>query len=209
MYTINSQLLPALITVVTLAISAPGVALADHCKGKHRNDPGCGGGGGDDGGGTSGLVYDVSPTVDVNMPPTTNPIYAPASCDGVTPGNSGSGVNFTVLMPNSCGALTTSDGTTLLDDRIFEFETDRDGNPTAMRVIGQDIVGADGIAHETDFVPVTVEAPNGYGAAFVIHVDTNAITLWELDTHRVMKKSNRVREAGDFALHDLIYTVQP
>jgi len=47
-----------LIPTVMLALGAPGLAMAHHCKGGHANDPGCDGGGGGGGGGddTSALL---------------------------------------------------------------------------------------------------------------------------------------------------------
>ncbi len=46
---------------------APNAALADHCKGKHKNDPGCGGGGGG-----GGVIFSVAVVGDPQRRETRN-----------------------------------------------------------------------------------------------------------------------------------------
>ena len=122
LFRVNS--LPIAAAGLALA-GAPNVALADHCKGKHKTDPGCSSGG--------------------------------------------------------------------------------DGDITGVQLFGQDIVGNDGIAHESNLSPVVL--PDGAG--FTLHVRAAEVDLRKLDTHRPMKKSKRVEFVGTFTLGDMIYTPDP
>ena len=77
-----------------------------------------------------------------------------------------------------------------------------------MQVTGQDTIGDDGIAHESDVLDVDpIGLPDEAG--FTLHVHAVDVVLWKLDTHRLMQKSNRVEIVGTFSLGDMIYTLDP
>jgi hypothetical protein len=185
-------------------VGAPNVALADHCKGNHKNDPGCDGGGG---GGGSGIIFSVSFVGDP-LAPGSN-LFLP-SCTAQTPASSGNSFATTAIFPRHdlCATLTTSDGATLTDDIIIQTVTTRSGDVVGVRVTGQDVIGEAGIAHESDVLDVVpIILPDGVG--FTLHVHAVDVDLWKLDTHLRKKKSKRVKHVGTFSLGDMIYTPDP
>jgi hypothetical protein len=183
---------------------ASGTAQAGHCKGKHKNDPGCGG---DDGGSSNGVVFSV--WFDTDSAASGEDTYLP-NCAAQTPASSGNSFATTAIFPRHdlCATLTTSFGATLTDDIIIQTVTNRSGDVTGVQVTGQDIIGEDGISHESDVLPVTpIVMPEGL--SFTLHVHAADVELWKLDTHRPMKKSKRVEFVGTFSLADMIYIPDP
>ena len=107
-----------------------------------------------------------------------------------------------------CATLTTSLGNTLTDDIFIVTVKNKSGDIIGVQLFGQDIIGDNGIAHESDVLEVdpTVQ-PDALG--FTLHVHAANVDLWKLDTHRPMNKSNRVDIVGTFSLGDVIYTPDP
>lgn len=202
------QFLSCTVVAVGLALAgAPGTGFASHCKGKHKDDPGCSDGGGGGGGSGGGVVFSVAVVGDPDAP-DGNYLYLP-SCTAQTP-SSGGKLDATAIFPRHdlCATLTTSEGHTLTDDIIIHIETARSGEVIGVQVTGQDIIGEDGIAHESDILPVDPPVmPDEAG--FTLHVHAADTDLWKLDTHRVMKKSKRIEWVGTFSLGDMIYTPDP
>jgi hypothetical protein len=199
------RIIPILIVAFVFALAgAPNVAVADHCKGKHKNDPSCDSGGG---GGGSGIIFSVSFVGDP-LAPGSN-LFLP-SCTAQTPASSGNSFATTAIFPRHdlCATLTTSDDATLTDDIIIQTVTTRSGDIIGVQVTGQDIIGEDGIAHESDVLDVDpIVQPDGAG--FTLHVHATDVDLWKLDTHLRKKKSKRVEHVGTFSLGDMIYTPDP
>jgi hypothetical protein len=199
---ISRAILSLLVAAGLALAAAPNAALAGHCKGKHKNDPGC------DGGGGGGVIFSVAVVGDPDAPAGANR-YLP-SCTATTPESTGNSITTVAFFPrhDPCAILTTSEGYTLTDDIFIETVTDGAGAIVAVQLFGQDIIGAEGIAHETDELPVDpVVMPDAAG--FTLHVHAADVDLWKLDTHRVMRKSKRVEWVGTFTLDDMIYTPDP
>lgn len=195
----------ALVFLGFVLVMPESIALADHCKGQHKNDPGCDSGGG---GGGSGVIFSVAFVGDPGASQGSN-LYLP-SCTAQTNTSSGNSFATTAIFPRHdlCATLTTSDGATLTDDIIIQTITSKSGEITGVQVTGQDIIGDNGIAHESDVLDVT-PAVQPDGAGFTLHVHAADVDLWKLDTHRHMKRSKRVEFVGTFSLGDMIYTPDP
>ena len=116
-----------------------------------------------------------------------------------TPAGSGRGFNTTTLFPrHDLGAtLTTSMGDALTDDILIQTVTIGSGDITGVQLFGQDIIGGDYIAHESDVLAVDPMVPPD-GASFTLHIHSADVDLWKLDTHRPMKKSKHVEFVGTF-----------
>jgi hypothetical protein len=96
----------------------------------------------------------------------------------------------------------------LTDDIIVHTVVAKSGEITGVQVIGQDVIGDAGIAHESDVIPV-VPARLPDAAGFTLHVHGADVALWKLDTHVVRKRSKRIEMVGTFSLDDMIYTPDP
>ncbi len=163
-------------------------------------------GGGDDCG-TNHVTFSVWFDEDAAVAP--GPFLYGPDCPAQTPASSGNKLYTTAIFPRHdlCATLTTSLGS-LTDDIIIQTVTNRSGDVIGVQVTGQDFIGEDGIAHESDVLLVTpIVMPDGLG--FILHVHADDVLLWKLDTHRPRKNSKRVESVGTFSLGDMIYSPDP
>lgn len=138
------------------------------------------------------LVGDVSPDVAF--------VSAVEQLASTCPGDANE--NYAVLFGHSGCLIVTPDGSSYsLTDDVILGTTVKRGQITAIQVRGQDVIGADGIKHESDViklpVPVTPD-PNG----FVLHVHADNVPVWRLSGHL---KGRRVEMIGTIAVGDIIY----
>ncbi len=177
-----------LVACLALAIAC----FADHKPGHKK--PGGGGGGG------SKLIFDV---VFENSEVTLYdaPTYLPL-CLARTGGKN----NYSALFPRHdlCATVTTSTGRTLTDDIGVTVNTTK-GLITSVQLRGQDVIGEEGIAHESELVALTPPvAPSDAG--FTLHVHVDNLPIWKLSRHLGGK---RVEIVGYISLADMVYTPQP
>jgi hypothetical protein len=87
-----------------------------------------------------------------------------------------------------------------LTDDVSLYVTVRKGQATRVQLFGQDVVGRDGIQHESDpFVIVSAPVnPNG----FVLHVHADKLPVWRLSGHT---GGRRVEMIGTIAIGDIVY----
>ena len=201
----NSSNFLVLMLGVTLALGiATSAAVADHCRGQHRNDPGCSS---DDGGGSaSEVLYQVAVVDDTGFI-SEAPVYNP-TCDAFTVEQKGPGVSYSAFFDRHdlCATVTTSDGMTLTDDIVILASTDAAGDIVSVQLGGQDTIGKEGIYHESEIIvldaPVT-PLPTG----FTIMVDRDLVPVYKCDKH--LKCVSRVDLIGYIALDLLIYSPTP
>ena len=179
-----------LVACLALAIAS----FADHKPGHKK--PGGGGGGG------SKLIFDVAfENGDPPIPPYQAPTYLPP-CLAHTGGKN----NYSALFPRHdlCATVTTSTGYQLTDDIGVTVNTTK-GLITSVQLRGQDVIGEDGIAHESELVALTPPvAPSDAG--FTLHVHVDNLPIWKLSRHLGGK---RVEIVGYISLADMVYTPQP
>ena len=179
---------------------APRTALADHKGTPH----GKGGGGG--GGETEDIIYVVDVVYDPDLHGgfiPVAPIYLP-TCPAETKGT------YRAFFPrhDPCATVVTSTGYELTDDIVLHVLTNQDGDITSFQLVGQDVIGREGIVHESELVvfdPPVIPSPFG----FVLHVDVDNLAIWKLDKHRRTGGAKRVEIVGDISIGDLLYTPIP
>lgn len=94
----------------------------------------------------------------------------------------------------------------LTDDLVLVMhkEKGKNGRITSMRLIGQDVIGGAGIAHQTDFVPVAIPVvPTKAG--YALHVHANNMEVWRMDSHT---GGNRVAMIGWISIGDIVVRPQ-
>ncbi|HEU4748854.1 MAG TPA: hypothetical protein VFS56_10165, partial [Gemmatimonadaceae bacterium] len=82
------------------------------------------------------------------------------------------------------------------------LEKGKNGRITHVRLYAQDVIGEEGIAHETDWVPVAVPVVPSQ-AGFTLHVHAKNVEVWRLDSHR--GGGNRVEMIGPVSIGDIEY----
>jgi len=191
--------------VLIVGLAAAGHAAPGGGKGKPDN-------GGDDGSddGSSSATYLIS--VDPHDPADTpiSPLYdPPADCFGTNPEQKGGGVALDVVMPrhHECATVVTSEGYLLTDDIRIWVNTDSNGDIVSVQLIGQDIIGTEGLQHRSDLIPVAPQTPNLSGD-FVLHVDVDNVTIWKCDTHRIKGNTRCDIDVGTISMGDFIYILQ-
>ena len=103
-----------------------------------------------------------------------------------------------------CQDLTTSTGAQLTDDIVVRAMKDSSGNIDRIQLTGQDLIGTEGLWHQTDVIPVAVVASPSNGG-FTIHVHARDVTLWKCNTHLMKKQTTCNEVAGTFSLDDMVY----
>lgn len=88
-----------------------------------------------------------------------------------------------------------------LTDDILVLPKSSRGAFTSVRVWGQDVVGPDGVMHDTD--PITVAVPTaGSPTGFTLHVHADNVPVYRLSGHT---GGPRVRMIGTIAIGDIVY----
>lgn len=87
---------------------------------------------------------------------------------------------------------------------VVRKESGKNGRITHVRLLGQDVIGDAGVAHETDEVPVASPVvPDKAG--FTLHVHAPRVEVWRLSEH---VGGDRVALVGWVSIGDAIYTSQ-
>lgn len=159
--------------------------------------------GGKGGGKDAGVVFDVAvvnPENTLYDAPTWLPTCT-ATADASKPGKK----NYTALFDRHdlCATITTSTGAQLTDDITIQVTTTKNVI-TSIQVHGQDVIGEDGIAHESEAVAITPPVtPSASG--FTVHVHVDNLPIWKLSGHL---GGPRVEIVGYISIGDLVYTPQ-
>jgi hypothetical protein len=106
---------------------------------------------------------------------------------------------------NLCATVTTSTGYTLTDDIGLHVGTNKAGNIISFQLIGQDVIGREGLIHKSEIVtidPAVVPSTEG----FTLHVDTDNIEIWKYDKHLNTGGAKSVEMVGYISVGDLVYT---
>jgi hypothetical protein len=134
---------------------------------------------------------------------TSDPAFSPvdptlvSSCAGSL-SNNGSSVTWPRF--TECVVITpTGSSYALTNDPYLQVTTKR-GVVTHVTFYIDDIVGQEGIQHETDPIPVTPVAFGGAG--FVLHVHADRVLVYRLSGHIGGK---RVATIGTIAIGDVVY----
>ena len=160
--------------------------------------------------GQDGLVYTVALEFNPEAPEHEDiilnggfdaPIYLP-SCSAKTH----EGTFIAVFERyNLCATVTTSTGYTLTDDIGLHVGTNKAGNIISFQLIGQDVIGREGLIHKSEIVtidPAVVPSTEG----FTLHVDTDNIEIWKYDKHLNTGGAKPVEMVGYISVGDLVYT---
>lgn len=87
---------------------------------------------------------------------------------------------------------------------VVRKENGRNGRITHVRLLGQDVIGEAGVAHESDEVPVASPVvPDKAG--FTLHVHAPRVEVWRLSEH---VGGDRVALIGWVSIGDMIYTAR-
>lgn len=103
-----------------------------------------------------------------------------------------------------CATVTTSEGYTLTDDMGLHVNTNKAGNIISFQLIGQDVIGREGLIHKSEIVaiePPVVPSTEG----FTLHVDTDNIEIWKYDKHLNTGGAKPVEMVGYISVGDLVY----
>jgi hypothetical protein len=106
---------------------------------------------------------------------------------------------------NLCATVTTSTGYTLTDDIGLHVGTNKAGNIISFQLIGQDVIGREGLIHKSEIVtidPPIIPSTEG----FTLHVDTDNIEVWKYDKHLNTGGAKPVEMVGYISIGDLVYT---
>ena len=88
---------------------------------------------------------------------------------------------------------------------VVQKESGKNGQITHVRLLGQDIGGAEGVGHNTDWIPVAEPVvPNKAG--FTLHVHAAKVPVYRLDSH--LFDGNQVTLIGWVSIGDAVYSVQ-
>lgn len=146
------------------------------------------------GGGGDALVADV--IVGDSACPAS-----PSSLASTAPGDVTD--SFHVRWGHTQGLNVTPDGSSysLTDDVTLNMRL-RTNNMTltSVTLFGQDIIGPDGIQHETDAIPISPQPVLATG--FTLHVHAAGITVYKLSGHTGGK---RVGSIGTICIGDVVY----
>ena len=160
--------------------------------------------------GQDGLVYTVALEFNPEAPEHEDiiidggfdaPPYLP-SCSAETRGGT-----FSAWFERHdlCATVTTSTGYTLTDDISLHVNTNKAGNIISFQLIGQDVIGTEGLIHKSEIVtidPAVVPSTEG----FTLHVDTDNIEIWKYDKHLNTGGAKPVEMVGYISVGDLVYT---
>ena len=110
--------------------------------------------------------------------------------------------NYAVLFGHTGCLIVTPTGSTysLTDDVVIGITMKR-GKITALQVRGQDVIGADGIKHESEVITLAVPVKPD-PAGFVLHVHADGVPVYRLSGH---VNGRRVEMIGTIAVGDIIY----
>lgn len=151
------------------------------------------------GGGNQNAAYTIAVTSDpLWTPAPTQPTYSPA-CLAETPGPGG----YTALFPRHdlCATVTTSSGSQLTDEVLIQVNAHK-GFLTSVQLRGQDVIGEEGIAHESEQIPLLPPLEPD-PAGFTVHVHADNVPIWKLSRHLGGK---RVEIIGYISIADMVYT---
>ena len=105
---------------------------------------------------------------------------------------------------NLCATVVTSTGYALTDDISLQVATTK-GLITSAKLRGQDIIGEEGIMHESESIPILPPvSPSSTG--FTLHIHADNVPIWKLHNHLGGK---RVEIVGYVSLADAVYTLKP
>ncbi len=166
---------------------------AGDCKGHDKKDNPdlCGGNG--DGGKTFFSVDLVPHTASFNP---SDPTLV-STCSGTAEDS-----NYSVSWPrfSECVTITPTGGYQLNNDPVLTFAKKR-GSITGITFFIDDVVGGDGIQHETDQIPVDPAAePSPSG--FTVHVHADGVEVWRLKGHL---GGPRVQMIGTISIADVVF----
>lgn len=182
----------------------------------HKGNPDhkhCDGGGGGGGGKPVDLVYTVEFIPDNQViPPLEEPVYLPLdTCVAQTR----DGLLTAWFERHAlCATVETlaDDNTiveTLTDDISVQVRTNKQGQIVEVQLYGQDIIGRDGIAHESEVIVIDPPVDPLPEAGFILHVDANLVPVWKMNKHR-NGGGKRVEIVGYVSFADMEYTlIQP
>lgn len=132
-----------------------------------------------------------------------DPAFAPAdptlvsTCAGSVSKN---GSSVTWARFTTCVVITPTGSSYALTNDPYLQVTAKRGVITHVTLYIDDVVGAEGIQHETDPIPVT-PVPYG-GAGFVLHVHADRVPVYRLSGHIGGK---RVAMIGTISVADVVY----
>ncbi len=182
-----------------IVLATPETALAgkpEKPPGQDKDKPGGGGGGG---GKDEPTIF----TVELSQHLTSSPYLPTISAE-----TKGGIYSAWFERHDLAATVVTSTGYELKDDISLHVETNRDGNIISFQLFGQDVIGRDGIMHQSEVViidpPVT---PSDSG--FTLHVDVDNLEIWKTNRHLSSNKPKLVEMVGKISVGDLIYTPLP
>ena len=110
-----------------------------------------------------------------------------------------------------CATLTTSSDASIADDIVIRVKIEKKKAGAlpvviSVQVIGQDVIGADGLIYQSDVITDKLFDVDSMGdGSFVIHVHADKVKLWKCNGHLLKGRTTCEEEAGFFAIHDLVY----
>lgn len=104
-----------------------------------------------------------------------------------------------------CATVTTSEGYKLTDDIGLHVNTNKAGNIISFQLIGQDVIGREGLIHKSEVVPIEPPVVPSTGG-FTLHVDTDNIEIWKYDKHLNTGGAKPIEMVGHISVGDLVYT---
>jgi len=111
--------------------------------------------------------------------------------------------SYHVRWGHTQGLIVTPDGSSysLTDDVTLNMRLKTSNMTlTSVTLYGQDVIGPDGIKHNTDAIPITPQPVAQTG--FTLHVHAAAVTVYRLSGHTGGK---RVGPIGTICIGDVVY----
>ena len=133
--------------------------------------------------------------------PTLPSPLAPSSLASTAPGDVTD--SYHVRWAHTQGLIVRPDGSSysLTDDVTLNVRLrTNDMALTAVTLYGQDIIGPDGVMHDTNDIAISPQAAVPTG--FTLHVHASGVTVYRLSGHTGGK---RVRPIGTICIGDVVY----
>jgi hypothetical protein len=131
---------------------------------------------------------------------TFDPEAIAATCDGTVTANHG--INFG---KSGCLIVQPSGAAYALTDDVVLTATMKGGRITGYQLRAQDVIGSEGVKHESDVI--VLDSPVvPIAGGFTVHVHAERVPVWRLSGHI---NGRRVEVIGHISLADVVYRPAP
>lgn len=127
-------------------------------------------------------------------------------CTGETPDSKSKDiVTIVFFYHQTCATLTTTSGATLTDDLTIRTHTNSDGDIVSIQVEGQDVIGSEGIVHQSEMIYPANAPVTPVNGIFTIEARDATVEMFKCNTHTIKRNTVCDVSVGTFAIDDVRY----